>query len=348
MIAIKKTSPYVRKETSTKRMMVDVLIALLPILIFAVYKYSFTYLLKAVVVSAVAVGAEALMILIMKRQKGVTLKQTFKNNYTINNIVPPIITALIFLFTLPATISYYVLIVGILFAIVIVKMLFGGLGQNFLNPAGAARIFVGLALASFFTYQNVDGLAGSTALGTAYPDVLNSYSLLDLFIGNIPGSSGEISKAAILLGGVYLLIRRSADYRPVVSSLAIFAVIIFFAGLGLGYGADSFRFTLYHLLSGGLLFGVFFMATDPVTSPYTRPGRLIFGFIIGALVAIIRLFGALPEGMVFALLIANVFVGLIDYKKWTTNVYTKRFAIGYAMMIVAVTFIVFVGVGGLR
>jgi len=346
MIAVKKTSPYIRKETSTKRMMTDVLIALIPILLFAVYKFSYTYLLKAIVASVVAVLAEFISIILIKKQKGVTIKQTIKDNYTINNIVPPIITALIFLFTLPNTINYYSIIIGVLFAIIVVKMIFGGLGQNVLNPAGAARIFVGLALAKFFTYDALDGLSGATALGTEYPAIFYSYSMTDLFLGNIPGSSGEISKLAILLGGFYLLIRRSADYRVVVSSLLSFSILIFFAGLGMGLKADSFRFTLYHLLSGGLLFGVFFMATDPVTSPYTRPGRLIFGLIIGSLVALIRLFGSLPEGMVFALVIANIFVGLIDYKKWTSNVYTKKFAIGYALSIVILTLIVFAGVGG--
>lgn len=346
MIAVKKTSPYIRKETSTKRMMTDVLIALIPLLVFAVYKFSYTYLLKIIVASLVAVVAEFVAIMLMHKEKGITFKQTVKDNYTVNNIVPPIITAIIFLFTLPNTINYYVIILGVLFAIVVVKMIFGGLGQNVLNPAGAARIFVGLALAKFFTYESIDGLAGSTALGTEYPAIFYSYSLLDLFVGNIPGSSGEISKLAIIIGGMYLLIRRSADYRVVVSSLLSFSIFILFAGLGKGLGVDSFRFTLYHLLSGGLLFGVFFMATDPVTSPYTRPGRLIFGLIIGSLVALIRLFGSLPEGMVFALVIANIFVGLIDYKKWTSNVYTKKFAVGYALSIIIITLIVYAGVGG--
>lgn len=346
MVAVKKTSPYIRKETSTKRMMIDVLIALMPILIFGIYRFSYKYLIKAVVVSLLAVILEFIFVILMKKEKGITLKQTINKNYTINNVIPPIITALIFLFTLPHTIPYYVLVVGVIFAIVIVKMLFGGLGYNILNPAGAARVFVGLALAKFFVYENLDGLAGATALGTSYESVFHSYSLLDLFVGNIPGSSGEISKLAILIGGIYLLVRRSADFRVVVSSLLSFSILMFISGLGLGYGIDSFKYTLFHLLSGGLLFGVFFMVTDPVTSPYTRPGRMLFGLIIGSLVAIIRLFGSLPEGMVFALLLGNILVGLIDYKRWTKNNYTKKFVIGYALSIIILSLIVFAGVGG--
>ena len=345
MQAVAKTSPYIRKPVSTKRMMADVLIALIPILFFAVYRYGFNYLLKAVVASAIAVVAEAVAFGLMK-EKDETYQARFKNKYTINNIIPPIVTALIFLFTLPSTISYYVIVVGVLFAILIVKMIFGGLGRNIFNPAGAARIFVGLALASFISYVDVDAVAGATALQVPYGEVFRYYSISDLFFGNIPGSAGEISAIAILIGGGYLLIRRSADYRVVVSSLLTFAVLLFVAGLGLGYGIDTFKFVLFHLLSGGLLFGIFFMATDPVTSPYTAPGRVLFGLIIGALVAIIRLFGALPEGVVFSIVIANFLVPLIDYKKWTTNVFNKKHIIGYSTAILVLALIVFIGVGG--
>lgn len=344
MQAVAKTSPYIRKPISTKRMMTDVLIALLPLLMFAVYRYGFSYILKAVVVSLVAVLAEFVAFGLMKTKEE-TFKERYKK-YTINNIVPPVITALIYLFTLPYTISYYVLIVGILFAILLIKMVFGGLGRNVFNPAGAARMFVALALGSFFKYADVDAIANATPLGLTYPNVFNFYSISDLFFGNIPGSSGEISALAILIGGGYLLIRRSADFRVVVSSLGVFALLMLVAGLGLGYGLDSFRFVLFQLLSGGLLFGVFFMATDPVTSPYTRPGRLIFGLIIGTFVVLIRLFGNLPEGMVFSLLLANLVVPLIDYKKWTTNLYKKPFIISYAVTIAVMALIVFAGVGG--
>lgn len=345
MQAVAKTSPYIRKPVSTKRMMADVLIGLLPILAFATYRYGMDYLLKVVVASLIAVVAEAVVFGIIKEQDETYLER-FKTKYTINNVIPPIVTAVIFMFTLPATVSYYVVVVGILFAIVVVKMIFGGLGRNVFNPAGAARVFVGLALGSFITYVDIDGAAGATALSVPFSEVFRYYSISDLFFGNIPGSAGEISAIAILIGGGYLLIRRSADFRVVVSSLGVFTILMLVAGLGMGLGVDTFRFVLFQLLSGGLLFGVFFMATDPVTSPYTRPGRMIFGGLIGLLIVLIRLFGNLPEGMVFSLIIANFIVPIIDYKRWTTNQYSKKFVITSSAVIAIFALIVFIGVGG--
>lgn len=345
MQAVVKTSPYIRKATSTKRMMIDVLIALIPVVAFAVYKFQLTFITRALVAVVIAVLAEAVCFALMK-DKNETLEQRFKK-YTVNNIVPPIITALIFVLTLPNKISFVVVVVGILFAMVIGKMIFGGLGKNIFNPAGIGRAFVALAFASLFagTYDGIDAIAGATALSGNFPDILASYSLNDLFFGNIPGSMGEISALAIIIGGAYLLIRRAADYRIIASALGVFALLMLVAGIGLGV-ESVLNYTLFHLLSGGLLFGVVFMATDPITSPYTRQGRLIYGAMIGALVAIIRLFAALPEGMVFALVIANGFVPLIDYRKWSTNIYRPKFIIGYTIVILITAIIVFAGVGG--
>lgn len=346
MQAIAKKSPYVRKDTSTKRMMVDVLIALLPVMAFALFQYKFDFALRAVVASVVAVLLEALAFGLMKDETE-TWKERFKYKYTVNNIVPPIITALIFVLTLPSTISLVVVVVGISFAILIGKMIFGGLGRNIFNPAGLGRVFVALSFASFFSYEGIDAIAGATALGSSFPDVLNYYSISDLLFGLVPGSMGEINKLAIIIGAIYLIARRSADYRVIVTSLLTFSLFMLVAGIGIGLDFNSvIKYVLFHILSGGFLFGIVFMATDPVTSPYTGPGRLIFSLIIGALVAIIRLFGSLPEGMVFALLVANTFVALIDYKKWTNSLYTKKFIIGYASVILVIALIVFAGVGG--
>lgn len=345
MQSIAKTSPYIRKATSTKRMMIDVLIALIPVVAFAVYRFKLDFLSRALIAVVIAVITEAVCFGLMK-EKEETYKDRFQK-FTVNNIVPPIITALIFVLTLPNKISLVVVIAGILFAMVIGKMIFGGLGRNIFNPAGIGRAFVALAFASLFagTYGDVDSIAGVTALGGNFPEILATYSLGDLFFGNIPGSMGEISALAIIIGGVYLLIRRAADYRIIASALGVFTLFMLVAGIGLGV-ESVLNYTLFHLLSGGLLFGVVFMATDPITSPYTRQGRLIYGALIGGLVAIIRLFGALPEGMVFALVIANGFVPLIDYRKWSTNIYRKKFIIGYAVVIVITALIVFAGVGG--
>lgn len=349
MRAISQTSPYVRKETSTKRMMIDVLIALIPVVAFAVYQYQLAFVNRMLLASLLAVSSEAVSFILMKN-KNETISQRLEK-YTVNNVVPPIITAIILVLTLPSTIPYLALSLGTVFAIVIGKMIFGGLGRNIFNPAGLGRVFIGLSFASLFVYTNVDDITGVTALGQSFPEVLNSYSLLDLFFGNVPGSMGEVSALAILIGAIYLIVRRSADYRVMLSGLLTFTFFILISGLALiskGSMASNLlvKYVLFHILSGGLLFGLTFMATDPVTSPYTRPGRLIFGLIIGGLVAVIRLFGSLPEGMVFALLIANAFVALIDYKKWTTNTYTKKFIFGYTVVILLVGLAVFAGMGG--
>ena len=345
MQALFKTSPYIRKTTSTKRMMIDVLIALIPVVAFAAYRFKGEFIFKALVASILAILVEAVAFGLMK-EKTETLEQRFRK-YTINNIVPPIITALIFVLTLPNAIPFVVVIVGILFAMIVGKMIFGGLGRNIFNPAGIGRAFVALAFAGLFVgaYGGIDSIAGVTALGGSFPDILANYSLSDLFFGNVPGSMGEISALAIIIGGIYLLVRRAADHRIMFSALGVFTLLIAISGF-VYHPNDVFMYTMYHLLSGGLLFGVVFMATDPVTSPYTRQGNLIFGALVGALVAIIRLFGALPEGMVFALVIANGFVPLIDYRKWSTNYYKLKFVIGYVVAIAIVSLIVFAGVGG--
>lgn len=343
---VKRTSPFIRKETSTKRMMIDVLIALMPLVAFGLLQYQFKFLFKILIASALAVLAEAGASVLM-REKGTTVKEYFENRYTINNVVPPIITAIIFVLTLPSTIPYFVVVIGILFAILVGKMIFGGLGRNIFNPAGLGRIFVGLTFAGFFIYTNIDGSTGSTALGQGFLETLNNLSFKEMFFGLMGGSTGEINKFAILLGGSYLLVRRAADWRIVVSAILSFAFLFLIAGLAQNLGsALIFKYVLYHLLSGGFLFGIFFMATDPITSPYTGPGRLIYGLLIGTLVVLIRLFGNLPEGMVFALLIANTFVPLIDYKRWTRSTYSRNFIIGYSITIVVIALVVFAGMGG--
>ncbi|HKL95420.1 MAG TPA: RnfABCDGE type electron transport complex subunit D, partial [Haploplasma sp.] len=310
MQAIRQTAPYVRKDTSTKSMMIDVLVALLPVVIFAIFRFKTDFIFRALLSVGLAVAIEAVAFALMK-EKNETLKARFKNKYTINNIVPPIITGLIFVLTVPSKASYILVAVGISVAMIIGKMIFGGLGKNVFNPAGLGRAFVALAMGGLMgSYIGIDGSSGSTALGDG------TYTILQLFLGQIPGSMGEISALAIILGGIYLLVRRSADFRVIVSSLLTFSLIMLSGIIGKGVvGTEIFKQLLIQILSGGLLFGVVFMATDPVTSPYTRPGRIIFGSIIGVLVAVIRLFGSLPEGMVFALLIANAFVALIDYKR---------------------------------
>jgi Na+-translocating ferredoxin:NAD+ oxidoreductase subunit D len=355
---VKQTGPYIRKDISTKRMMIDVLIALIPVVSFAIYRFGFDAIIRILVSLVVMIGLEALAFGMTqkpeKHDKWIDRLKSRYTKYTINHITAPAVSAVIFALLVPSKLPIYAVVMGAAFAILIVKMLFGGLGNNIFNIAAAGRVFIGLALANMFagTYEGVDLVAGGTALSTlksglGFPFALNSYPLMDLFLGNIPGSMGEISAFAILIGLVYLLVRKSADYRVVLSSGLTFVILIALVGLKL-YPDQVMEYVLYHLLSGGLLFGLTFMITDPVTSPVTRPGRYIYGLLVGALIVLIRLFGAYPEGVAFALLFANMFVPLIDMPNWSTNKIKPAFILGYIGALVVLGLIVFFGVGGVQ
>ncbi len=356
MQAVKQTSPYVRKDVSTKRMMIDVLIALIPVVAFAIYRFGWDAIIRILVSLVVMVGIEAIAFGMMqkpsKSEKWIERLKSRYENYTVNNITASAVSAVIFAMIIPSKLPIYAVVAGASFGIIIAKMLFGGLGSNIFNIAAAGRIFIALALTNMFagTYVGIDMVAGGTALttlrsGLLFPSALNSYSISDLFFGNIPGSMGEISAAAILIGAAYLLIRRSADYRVMLSSTLTFMILMFLVGLKL-YPGQALDYTLYQLFAGGLMFGVVFMITDPVTSPVTRPGRWLYGLMVGALVVLIRLFGAYPEGFAFALLFSNMFVPLIDYPKWATNKIKPAFVASYVVLLVLLGLVVFFGVGG--
>jgi len=357
MQAVKQTSPYVRKTVSTKRMMIDVLIALIPVVSFSIYRFGFDAIIRILVSIVVMVGLEALAFGLMqkpvKSDKFIERLKSRYKTYTINNITASTVSAVIFALLVPSKLPLYAVIMGAAFGIIVAKMLFGGLGSNIFNIAAAGRIFIALALTNMFSgaYVDVDLVAGGTALttlkgGLMFPSALNSYSISDLFFGNIPGAMGEISAAAILIGAAYLIIRRSADYRVMLSTTLTFVFLVFLAGLKL-YPDQVMDYVLYHLFAGGLLFGIVFMVTDPVTSPVTRPGRWIYGLMVGALVVLIRLFGAYPEGIAFAILFSNMFVPLIDYPKWSTNKVKPLFVASYVVLLVVIGLVVFFGVGGL-
>lgn len=337
---VKQTSPYIRKESaSTKRMMIDVLIALLPVVVFAIYRFGTDAIIRIVVSLIIMIGLEAVAFAMMQRAKGNNFKERIKSRfqkYTINNVTAPAVSAIIYAMIVPSQLPLYAVIVGAIFAIVVVKMMFGGLGSNIFNVAAAGRIFISIALTGMFvgTYVGVDAVAGATALTASgsmgFPNVLYSYPLKDLLFGLVPGTMGEVNAIAILIGLVYLLIRKSADFRIVLSTGLTFVVLMAIVGL-IRYEDDWFIFVLYQLLSGGLLFGLTFMVTDPVTAPVTGPGRLIYGLIIGSVIVFIRIFGSYAEGVAFALLFANVFAPLIDYPSWSSNKYSKKFIIGFSI-----------------
>lgn len=353
----KQTSPYIRKETSVKRMMLDVLIALLPVVIFAVYRFGFDAVIRILLSLVVFLVIEVVSSLMrVKPHPSIKdRKERFKARWktlTINHVSAPLVSAVIFAMIIPSNLSLYIVFVGALSGALIAKAFFGGLGSNIFNVAGVGRVVIGLSFASQFTYPGVDAVTGATPLQAIkdsllnIPTMLQTYSIQDLFLGNIPGSMGEISALLILIGGLYLFIRKAADFRVTVSMLATFSVMMAVAAIAVG--GNVVDTVLYHVLAGGLLFGAIFMITDPVTSPITKPGRWIYGLVVGSIVAYIRLFGAFPEGVVFAILLGNIFVPLIDYYKWAKPRYSVKFFVGYSVALAILSFIVLVGLGGLN
>ena len=281
-------SPHVRSGATTRRIMLDVCLALLPAVIFAVYWFGFGVLLTVLLSVASAILSEFLMAKALRRP--VTIDDG-----------SAAVTGLLLALTLPAGTPWYVPVLGSVFAICIAKQVFGGLGDNFVNPALAGRAFL---LASFpaamTTYPLVaDAVTSATPLSSEFA---GSVDYLQAFIGRIGGCIGEVSTLALLIGAAYLLIRRVIDWRIPLSYLGTMALLTVIGG---GNVLDS-------VLLGGTVLGAFFMATDYVTSPVTSWGRVIYGVGIGIINYTIRRWGAYPEGTTYAILLMNIAAPLIE------------------------------------
>ena len=294
-------SPHVHSGDSVSKNMRWVIIAMLPAMLWSFY----TFGLGAVIVTAVSVASCVFF-------EWVINKYILKNDKCTVCDLSAVVTGILLAFNLPSNLPLYIIIVGALFAIGVVKMTFGGLGCNLFNPALAARVFL---LISFPVKMTVFPEMGQM---TAYADAVTAATpmahlaetnLLDLFLGNVGGSLGEVSALCLLLGLVILLASRTITWHIPVSIL-----VTVFALTGLLHIAYPVEVATpwHHLFGGGLMLGAIFMATDYVTSPMTPKGQLIYGFCIGFLTVAIRVFGAYPEGMSFAILIMNAFVPLIN------------------------------------
>lgn len=320
-------SPHLRSQDTTKSIMRDVAIALIPVLAFGIYRFGLPALIVTVLCIITCVLSELLFELAAKRTITV-----FDNS--------ALVTGMILAVNLPASVPWYIPVLGGVFAIVVVKMLFGGLGQNFMNPALAGRCFLLISFTSkmsdFATYNVYSSgavdlfknggikdafalLAGNSeavdAVSSATPLVSladgTELDLLSLFLGLHGGCIGEVSALAILVGGIYLIARKVISVR--IPLTYILSTVVFIAVIRLCTGDEiTVNYLLGEALSGGLLVGAFFMATDYVTSPITSVGQIVYGLILGFATAMFRVVGSSAEGVSYAIIICNLLVPIIE------------------------------------
>ena len=290
-------SPHVRSKDSTSDIMFDVVIALVPATAFGVYKFGWYAALLVAVCIISCVAFEALF------------EVAIHKKITVGDF-SAVVTGLLIALNLPPKLPVWMAVVGCMFGIVVVKQLFGGLGQNFMNPALAARCFLLLSFSRQMTEFVYDGVATATPLSYLKDGRLNAVKLSDMFFGNIAGTIGETSVVALLIGAAYLLIKRVISPRIPLVYIGTFTVAIVIYAISKDY--DVLDYTLAHLCGGGLMLGAWFMATDYVTSPITPKGKIIFGVMLGLLKFVLRIFGSGAEGVSYAIIISNLFVPLIE------------------------------------
>ena len=292
------SSPHIRGDFRSSKLMLDVVIGLTP----------------AALVGCFVLGWRSLTVILMSMACAVLTEWAYSLVTKKRNTLPDcsaLVTGMLFALTLPSTVPYYVVILGSTFAILFVKLLCGGLGQNIFNPALAARAFMLLLFPAALTRYpvlGVDGVTAATPLHHMVMPALPEESILDMFLGNCPGSIGEISALALLLGGAWLIYRKVISIRIPAAYLGTVAVLtLIFSKTG-----NPVSWMLYQLFSGGVMLGAIFMATDYATSPVTPNGQLVYGIGCGALTVFFRYFGLFPEGVTYAILLMDAFVWVID------------------------------------
>ena len=294
------SSPHVRAKDSTSRIMLYVIIALLPTSLFGIYNFGLKALLLILITIAACVATEWIFDKIVHKKN------------TIGDL-SAVVTGLLLALNLPVSLPWWEAVIGGVFAIAIVKCIFGGLGQNFMNPALGARCFLLIAFAADMTNFNVtrngvDVYTGATPLALIRESGVSAVNVRDMLVGNIAGTIGETSVIAILIGAIILILLGVIDLKIPGAYIITFAVFMFF------FGASRFDFSyvVAQLCGGGLMLGAFFMATDYVTSPITPKGKIIFGICCGLLTGIFRCFGANAEGVSFSIILSNILVPLIE------------------------------------
>lgn len=302
-------SPHVRSNETTTGIMLDVIIALMPALVMSIVYFGLRALVLTVVCVCSSVIFEALSRKIMKRPN------------TIGDL-SAVVTGIILAFNLPAAMPLWMAAIGSLIAIVVVKQMFGGIGQNFVNPAMTARIILmtsfPTAMANwvvpFTNTWSADAVTSATPMATlagVHGGDISSVSdalptLTQMLVGNHGGSMGEVCSIALICGGLYLMLRKVISPIIPLTFIGTVAVVMLFAG------SFNLEFVAYQLLGGGLMLGAFFMATDYTTSPINKKGKIIFGIGCGLITSVIRLFGSLPEGVSFSIILMNILVPHIE------------------------------------
>ena len=286
-------SPHVRSRMSTSRIMFLVIISLLPACVYGIFRFGFNAALLVAVCVATCVVAEFVY------------DKLLKLHSTIGDL-SAVVTGLLLALNLPPDATWWMAIIGSVFAIIVVKMIFGGLGQNFMNPALGGRCFLVICFTARMTSFSYDGVTCATPLATLKEG--NPVDLMDMFMGRIPGTIGEISTLLLLCGALFLIITGIIDFRIPCAYLVSFVI---FMGLFSGNGWNI-QYLAAQLCGGGLMLGAFYMATDYVTSPITKPGRILFGICCGLLTGLFRAFSSSAEGVSYAIIISNLLVPLIE------------------------------------
>ena len=287
------SNPHIRSKDTTAHIMQYVVIALLPATAFGVYNFGLHALLVILTTVAATVLTEYLYDKCMKKKNSIS-------------DFSAVVTGLLLALNLPPQAPLWLGIIGGIFAIIVVKMLFGGLGQNFMNPALGARCFLLVSFAGTMTSFTYDGVTGATPLALLKSG--ESVDTMKMFLGTTAGTIGETSVIAILVGAIFLIFMGVIDLKIPASYIISFAVFILIFG---GHGFDM-NYLVAHLCGGGLMLGAFFMATDYVTSPITPAGKIVFGILLGILTGLFRIFGANAEGVSFAIILGNLLVPIIE------------------------------------
>lgn len=287
-------SPHIRSNISTSTIMRDVIIALIPAAGFGVYQFGLSALLIILTSITTCILTEYIY------------QKSMKRPLTTNDF-SAVLTGLLLALNLPSTVPLWIPVIGGIFAILVVKQLYGGLGQNFMNPALAARCFLLICFTGRLTNFNVDGVSGATPLAQLKETGV-TVPLSELLLGKSVGTIGEVSVIALLVGAAYLIGKKIISMRIPFTYIISFSVFVLLFG---GNGLDM-TFLLSHICGGGLIMGAFFMATDYVTSPITAKGQIVFGVLLGILTGVFRILGGSAEGVSYAIIFCNLLVPLIE------------------------------------